>query len=415
MTSPLPKELFLLDPEITYLTHGTFGATLRPVFEKYREWQRVLEREPVEFLGRRFNDLMRDARAPLAAYVHADPNDLVYVPNATTGLNIVARSLQTFRETSLQPGDEILATDHEYGALDRTWHFVCSKSGAVHKTQPIPVPVTTAETFVERFWQGVTPRTRVVFLSHITSPTALIFPVKEICRRAREAGIISIIDGAHALGQIPLDMQDIGADFYASNAHKWLCTPKGSAFLYARREMQHLVEPLVVSWGYESLRPSGSRFIDEHEWTGTDDISAYLSVPEAIKFYEEHDWDAVRAQCHELVRYARDRIGAITNVTAQHIQPLDHPTTRPTDYPTIPHLCPDSPAWFMQMATIPLPESVRIEADGSAPLQARLMNEFKIEVPILGWQGKPYVRVSIQAYNSKEDVDRLAEALEKLL
>lgn len=382
MTSPLPKDLFLLDPEITYLTHGTFGATLRPVFEKYREWQRALEREPVEFLGRRFNDLMRDARAPLAAYVHADPNDLVYVPNATTGLNIVARGLQ------LNPGDEILATDHEYGALERTWRFLCKKSGAIYKTQRIPVPVTTAEEFIEMFWHGITPRSRVLFLSHITSPTALIFPLKEICRRAREAGIISIIDGAHALGQIPLDLQDLGADFYASNAHKWLCTPKGSAFLYARREMQHLVEPLVVSWGYESLRPSGSRFIDEHEWTGTDDISAYLSVPEAIKFYDEHNWDAVRAQCHELVRYARVRIGA-------HVQ----------------HICPDSPDWFMQMVAIPLPESVRIEADGSAPLQARLMNEFKIEVPILGWQGKPYVRVSIQAYNSKEDVDRLADAL----
>ncbi len=406
---PLPKDLFLLDPDVTFLNHGSFGATLRPVFDKYQWWQRELEREPVEFLGRRFNDLMRDARAPLAAYVHANADDLVYVPNATTGLNIIARSLQ------LDPGDEILATDHEYGALDRTWRFLCKKSGAIYKTHPIPVPVTTAEDFVEKFWHGITPRTRIVFLSHITSPTALIFPVKEICRRAREAGIISIIDGAHALGQIPLDMQDIGADFYASNAHKWLCAPKGSAFLYARREMQPLVEPLVVSWGYETLRPSASRFIDEQEWTGTRDFAAYLSVPEAIQFYQEHDWDAVRAQCHALAQYARERIGAIAHATAQHIRPPDRLTIRPPDYPTIPHICPDSTEWYMQMVAVPLPESVRVEPDGSSRLQKRLMDEFKIEVPVLAWQGKPYVRVSIQAYNSKEDVDRLVEAVKTLL
>ncbi|MBM3128713.1 MAG: aminotransferase class V-fold PLP-dependent enzyme [Chloroflexi bacterium] len=210
------KELFLLDPEIVFLNHGSFGATPRPVFDAYQNWQRELERQPVEFLGRRFNNLMRDARAALAAYVHADAADLIYAPNATTALNIVARSLR------LNPGDEILTTDHEYGALDRTWRFIARKTGAVYRAQPIPVPITTPEDFVARLWAGVTPRTRVVFLSHITSPTALIFPVAEICRRARAAGIISIVDGAHTIGQIPLNPEEIGADFYASNLHKWL-------------------------------------------------------------------------------------------------------------------------------------------------------------------------------------------------
>ena len=210
------KELFLLDPEIVFLNHGSFGATPRPVFDAYQNWQRELERQPVEFLGRRFNNLMRDARAALAAYVHADAADLIYAPNATTALNIVARSLR------LNPGDEILTTDHEYGALDRTWRFIARKTGAVYRAQPIPVPITTPEDFVARLWAGVTPRTRVVFLSHITSPTALIFPVAEICRRARAAGIISIVDGAHTIGQIPLNLEEIGADFYASNLHKWL-------------------------------------------------------------------------------------------------------------------------------------------------------------------------------------------------
>ena len=400
--SPLSKELFLLDPSITYLNHGSFGATARPVFEKYQWWQRELEREPVDLLGRRFNDLMRDARAPLAAYIHAHPDDIVYVPNATTGLNIVARSLR------LNPGDEILTTDHEYGALDRTWRFLCKKSGAILKPISIPVPLTTAENFIDTFWSGVTLRTRVIFLSHITSPTALIFPVREICRRARERGIISIIDGAHALGQIPLDMEDIGADFYSSNAHKWLCAPKGSAFLYARREMQYVVEPLVVSWGYESQHPSGSQFIDEQEWTGTKDYAAFLTVPEAINFFEKHNWDSVRADCHANAQYAREKIMGVLRVYNRR-NPKHSGGSGASE-----QLCPDSPEWYSQMFTVPLLQSVETEPGKPAPLQKRLLEEFNIEVPVLAWQDKPYMRVSIQAYNSRADVDRLVEALEKL-
>jgi isopenicillin-N epimerase len=215
LQSPLSRSLFLLDPNVVFLNHGSFGATPRPVFEKYQWWQQELERQPVEFLGRRFNDVMRAARAALAAYVHTDADNLVYAPNATTALNIVARSLP------LQPGDGIISTDHEYGALDRTWQFLCRKTGAVYQPVLIPLPVTTTEDFIEQVWARVTPHTRVLFLSHITSPTALIFPIQELCRRARAAGITSIIDGAHAVGQIPLDMGAIGADFYASNAHKW--------------------------------------------------------------------------------------------------------------------------------------------------------------------------------------------------
>ena len=372
------KNHFLLDPEIVFLNHGSFGATPRPVFETYQAWQRELERQPVEFLGRRHNDLMREARVKLGAYIHAEADDVVYVPNATTGLNIVARSLH------LKPGDEILTTDHEYGALDRTWQFLCRQTGAVYKQQPVPLPLTTADDFIEQFWAGVTPRTRVVFFSHITSPTALIFPAQEICRRARQAGIISIIDGAHAVGQIPLDMQTIGADFYSSNAHKWLCAPKGSAFLYARREMQCLVEPLVVSWGYESEKPGASKFIDEQEWTGTRDIAAFLSVPAAIDFFAAHDWARVRLECHALAQSARSRIAALTG---------------------LPPLCPDSSDWYMQMFAAPLPPC------DAAQVKIRLYDEFQIEVPIVTWQNRQFIRVSIQAYNSTDDIDRLIEAL----
>jgi isopenicillin-N epimerase len=384
MNPPLPKDLFLLNPDIAFLNHGSFGATPKPVFEKYQWWQRELERQPVELLGtqRRFGGLMREARAALAAYVHAGANDLVYVPNATTGLNVVARGLH------LQAGDEILTTDHEYGALDRTWRFLCKQTGARYTYQPIPLPMTTKQDFVERFWAGVTTRTRVIFLSHITSPTALIFPLKEICRRARAAGILSVIDGAHAVGQIPLDMEDLGADFYSSNLHKWANCPKGSAFLYARPDKQQLVEPLVVSWGYESERPSVSRFIDEQEWTGTRDPSAYLTVPEGIKFLADHNWDKIRVECHALAQHARTRIGELTG---------------------LPHICPDSTDWYMQMFTASLPPC------DTASLKARLYDEFGVEVPIVTWQDQPFIRVSIQAYNSASDVDRLLAGLARLL
>lgn len=378
----LPKDLFLLDPEVVFLNHGSFGATPRPVFEQYQTWQRELERQPVEFLGRRFAGLLREARSVLAAHVRTAAGNLVYVPNATTALNILARSLR------LNPGDEILTTDHEYGAIDRMWRFLCGQTGACYRLVPVSVPVTTAEEIIEQLWAGVTPRTRVLFFSHITSPTALTFPVQELCRRARAAGLLSIVDGAHALGQVPLDLEAIGADFYTANAHKWLCAPKGSAFLYARPAVQALVEPLVVSWGDELPAATGSRFLDELQWTGTRDIAAYLAVPAAIRFCREHRWDDLRARCHALACEAREEIATLTG---------------------LPQICPDSADWFAQMVTVPLPP-----CDGPR-LQVDLYEKFHIEVPVMEWQGRQYLRVSIAAYNSRQDLEQLYEALHKLL
>ncbi|MBI3975655.1 MAG: aminotransferase class V-fold PLP-dependent enzyme, partial [Armatimonadetes bacterium] len=218
--SPL-RALFLLRPDVIFLNHGSFGACPRPVFEAYQGWQRELEAQPVEFLGRRFPDLMREARTALAGFVGADPDDLVYVPNATTGVNIVARSLP------LEPGDEVVSTDQEYGAAEKIWRFVCERRGARFIQAPLPVSVGAREQIVEALWAQVTPRTRVLFFSHLTSPTAVILPVAELVRRAREAGIITVIDGAHAAGQIPFALDALGADFYAANCHKWMCAPKG--------------------------------------------------------------------------------------------------------------------------------------------------------------------------------------------
>ena len=378
----LLRDLFLLRPDVIFLNHGSFGACPRPVFEVYQSWQLELERQPVEFLGRRFTDLLREARKSLAAYVGADADELVYVPNATTGLNIVARSLL------LQEGDEVLATDHEYGALDRTWRFICGKHGARYIRQPVPLPIESAEQVVEAIWSGVTPRTRVLFISHITSPTAIIFPVVKLVRRAREAGLLSIVDGAHTPGQIPLDLHALGADFYSGTCHKWAMSAPGSAFLYARREMQRLVEPLVVSWGWESEKPGPSRFIDEQEWQGTRDLAAHLSVPAAIKFMEEHDWPRVQQDCHGLVRYARQRVMELTGLSP---------------------ITPDSPEWFAQMAALPIPN-----CDLDA-LKRRLYAEFRIEIPPIEWNGRQFLRISIQAYNTREDVDALVGALKILL
>ncbi len=229
------KRFFLLDPRITFLNHGSFGATPRPVLRAFRRWQMEMERQPVEFLGRRFADLMQVARGELAAYLGTYPDNLFYATNVTEALNSVARSLD------LGPGYEVLATDHEYGALDRTWRFLAKKRGFTYINQPVPMPLTTSSTFVEAFWAGVSPRTRIIFLSHVTSPTALRFPVEEIVRKARQEGILSVVDGAHAPGQIPLRLDELGADFYGGNLHKWLCAPKGAGFLYARSEVQELV------------------------------------------------------------------------------------------------------------------------------------------------------------------------------
>ncbi len=387
------KNEFLLDPTIHFLNHGSFGACPRPVFEAYQNWQRELERQPVEFLGRRITSLMAEARAALAAYLGASADEVVFFTNPTTAINMVARNVK------LQPGDEILTTDHEYGAMDRTWRFACKQTGAAYIYQPIPLPVTTPEAFVETFWAGVTNRTRVIFISHITSPTALAFPVGDICQRAREHGILTIVDGAHAPGQIPLDLSALGCDLYTGACHKWLCAPKGAAFLFVRREIQSWLDPLVVSWGYERDCPSASQFIDYHEWQGTRDMAAFLSVPAAIEFQRTHDWPAVRERCQALAIATRRRINALTGL--------------PEDCPPPPQPSPLSPTpyhWFTQLFNARLPSKTDLDA-----LKRRLYDEFRIEVPMIFWNGQKFIRVSIQAYNDESDADALLAALEQAI
>jgi isopenicillin-N epimerase len=374
------REDFLLDPSVVFLNHGSFGACPKPVFEAYQRWQLELERQPVEFLGRRIDGLLNEARAALAAYLNTERDRLVFVQNATTGVNIVARSLP------LKAGDEIVTTDHEYGACDHTWGWVCEQTGARYVRAAIPLPVTTHADFVERMWAAVTPRTKVIYLSHVTSPTALIFPVQEICRRARQAGILTVIDGAHAPGQIPVDLTAIDADFYTGNLHKWLCAPKGSAFLYARPDYQAWLVPPTISWGWTPDRT----YVTAHQQQGTRDPSAYLAVPAAIQYQAEHHWDEVRARCHALIRETRQRIAALTGLDP---------------------IAPDDAGWYMQMAAIPLP----LQSEEWQSFKTRLYDQHRIEAPIICWGGKVYIRISAQGYNTREDIDRLVSALSEML
>ncbi|MFC1849454.1 aminotransferase class V-fold PLP-dependent enzyme [candidate division CSSED10-310 bacterium] len=376
------RDLFLLDSEVIFLNHGSFGACPRPVFEKYQHWQVELERQPVAFLDRQYSQLLQQARHDLGRFIGAEPDNLVYIPNATIGLNIVAHSL------NLAPGDEILTTDQEYGALDRMWLFLCAKWGAHYNRQPLNLPLFSTDTVIDTIWSGVTDRTRILFLSHITSSTALILPLKELIQRARNRGIITIIDGAHAPGHIPLNLADLGADFYVGNCHKWLMAPKGAAFLYTRKSKQPLLRPLIISWGGTNRKKGISPYLDEFEFQGTRDIAAYLSVPAAIAFMRDYNWDQIRNKCHGLVRYARQEISALTGL-------------RP--------LTPDSPSWFGQMAAFPLPPG-----DGDT-LQKRLYQNFAIEIPATTIGDQQFLRLSVQGYNSQADIEALLGALKQVL
>ncbi len=388
------RELFQLDPQLIFLNHGSFGACPRAVTLAQ------MEANPVAFLSRRSGVLLQQARAALGIYLGADPDDLAFIPNATTGVNIVARSLQ------LQPGDEILATDHEYGACDATFRFACERTGAAYKRVEIPLPFD-AEGFTDRLMAAVTPRTRLIFLSHITSATALIFPVERVCAAARAQGILTLVDGAHAPGQINLNLTEIGADFYTGNGHKWMCGPKGSAFLHARREHHDLLHAPVVSWGYvaEALDAATPGLADHSaqasprltaafdayagigalqrrlQWQGTRDVSAWLALPSAMAFQAEHDWDCVRQRSHRM---------AVETM---------HALCKRFDWAPI-----ASDGDWGQMAAIPVPHQ------DAAGLQRRLFEESRIEVPVTQHQGQCFVRVSVQGYVTEADLQALLEA-----
>jgi len=377
------RDLFLLDPELVFLNHGSFGACPREVLEAQQHWQREMERNPVAFLGRRSAGLLAQARAALGAALGAQGEHLVFVPNATTGVNVVAHSL------ALRAGDEVLTTDLEYGACDAAWRHVCAQRGAHYRRVEIPLPYRRDDV-MPRLLAAVTPRTRLIYASHITSTTALILPVSALCAAARERGIATLIDGAHAPGQIPLDIDAIGADFYVGNCHKWMCAPKGSGFLHARPEHHAQLDATVISWGYAEDTGGHSGF-DAYlgrtlferrlQWQGTRDIAGWLAVPAALEFQARHDWPAVRARCHALARHA------LETLTQRHgLAPIAQDDD------------------WAQMVAIPVPPQ-----DPEA-LRGRLYDESGIEIPVTTHAGQVFVRLSVQGYNTPQDVERLVEA-----
>lgn len=376
------QQRFLLDRRITFLNHGSFGACPRPVFESYQNWQNRLEQQPVRFMLDEIFNHLRNSREMLGAYLNCSGDDLVFVPNPTTAVNTVMRSL------TLEPGDEILSTNHEYGALVRAWKKFSGETGTRFIQRQIELPVTTKEVFVDQFLAGVSEKTRVIFISQITSPTALIFPVQEICARARELGLFTIIDGAHVPGHIPLNISEIDPDIYTGACHKWLCAPKGCSFLYVRREVQPRIQPLVTSWGLEIRKNNESAFIAEHEWQGTRDLSAYLTIPSAIKFQDEYLTETVKKDCRKLTREARDRL-------------LDLTGTEP--------LCPGDETWLGQMA------SVEIPVKNPNDFGQMLFSKYRIEIPVFAWESRHFLRISVQAYNNREQIEALLMAVNTLL
>jgi len=374
---------FLLDSDVIYLNHGSFGATPKVVFETYQRFQRELERDPVRFLQREMPDMLAESRTRLGEFIGCAAKDIVLVANPTFATNTVARSLK------LSFGDEVLTSNHEYGACRRAWHFVSEKRGFRIVEHEISLPVGPLDQLIEDFWSAVTPRTKVIFLSHITSPTALQLPVEAICERARAAGILTVIDGAHVPGQRPLDLSQVGADFYMGACHKWLCAPKGASFFYAHPDVQAMIEPLIIGWGWGPDRQfdSGNEFQDSHFWLGTRDLAAYLSIPAAIDFQKQHDWPAIQQRCHQMALDFLKRASEITGIEPVHRSELFH-----------------------QMALLETPQIV-----DAKQTQRRLYDEYRIEVPIVPWGDRTFIRVSVQAYNSSADLDALVSAVADLV
>jgi isopenicillin-N epimerase len=383
--------MWTLDPAIDFLNHGSFGACPRPVLEVQQRLRDELEREPVRFLARELEDRLAEARAALGTFLGADPDDLAFVPNATTGVNTVLRSLE------LGPGDELLLTDHAYGACRNAAQAAAARAGARVVAAAVPFPLRGPEAVLDAVTAAVSPRTRLVLLDHVTSPTGLVFPVAELVRELDRRGLDVLVDGAHAPGMLPLDLGALGAAYYAGNCHKWLCAPKGAGFLYVRRDRQAGVRPLVISHGAGSPRPDRSRFRLEFDWVGTVDPTAWLAVPEAIRVLGAAvpgGWPALMARNRALALEAR---GLLCAALGQ---------------------APPAPdAMLGALASVPLPGAPRPAPPARDPLQDTLFTRHRIEVPVIAWPRSPgrLLRVSAQLYNTAAQFLRLARALPALL
>ncbi len=374
------KDWFLLDPDITFLNHGSYGACSKPVFKEYQDWQQKLENQPVQFMTNQVYSAMEKSRESMSQFVGCDEKELVFFQNPTTAVTNVIYNLD------LKPGDEVLMSNHEYGALVRAWKMWGKKTGVKIIQQDISMPVTTEENFIEDFWTGVTDQTKVIFLSHITSSTALIFPIEKIIKLAKEQNILTIIDGAHVPAHIPLNIHELGCDFYTGACHKWLCAPKGSSFLFVKKEHQDWIKPVVVSWGKDGDDPTPSEFIQNFQWQGTRDMSAFLTIPTAINFYIK-EIKPYQAACKKIIQDTYSEFSSVLNT-----EPISA-----------------GREWLAQLVAHPLPKNI------PSNLKKRLWEEYQIEIPVFEWNRQEFVRVSIQIYNTQKDVDLLMSALRSLI
>jgi isopenicillin-N epimerase len=387
--------LWLLDPEITFLNHGSFGACPRAVLKFQQELRARLERQPVQFLVRDLESLLDQMRSELGHFVNASADDLVLVPNATSGVNTVLRSLRFNR------GDELLVADHEYNASRNALDFAAEQSGARVVVAKVPFPLRSADEITTAILQHMTPRTRLALLDHVTSQTGLILPIEKLVRELSKRGVQTLVDGAHAPGMVPLDLKKLGATYYTGNCHKWLCAPKTAAFLYVQRDQQKFIRPLAISHGANSSRTDRSRFLLEFGWTGTGDPTAYLSVPTAIQYMDgllPGGWAEIRQRNHALAVAARKVICDALEIGLP---------------------CPDE--LIGSLAAIPLTDmparpqrKMPLLLD---PLQDTLLREHGIEVPVIPWPAHPkrLLRISAQLYNSLPQYEWLADVLKKTL
>lgn len=380
---------FTLSENVVYLNHGSFGPSTRRTQDAKQKWSERIERQPMQFFTRDMEPALDEAMIPLADLVGTSPKNMTFVDNATFGMNVVARSIPLSR------GDEILLTDHEYGAVMRTWRERCRETGAEIVVRRLPDLLTDRDQIVDEFLEGITERTKIIVISHVTSATAAILPIQEVCAVARKMKIPVCIDGPHAVGMVPVNLDEIDCDFYAASCHKWLSAPFGTGFLYVAPRWQHRIKPAVISWGGSvSGRPSSWQ--DEFNWVGTRDVSGFLAIPEAIQCLQEYGFEKFREETHQMVRGASHRIQEITGMGA---------------------VVPDDRAWYGSMVTLPIPGEIKEgEQHGRRdPLQVALWEEYNIEIPVYSWKRTRYIRVSSHLYNTQQDIDLLLQALKRLL
>lgn len=379
-----PGDCWSLPGGVTYLNHGSFGPSPRAVRESFSKWTARLEQNPMGFLLHECEDALENSLEKLAGFTGTGRGNLVFVDNATFAMNIVAASVD------LEPGDEVLLNDHEYGAVRRIWQHRCRQTGARMVVAELPPTLKSHEETTERLFESVSDRTKIIVASHVTSPTALVFPVEEICRRARERGILSCIDGPHALATVDVSLRKLDCDFYCASCHKWLCAPFGSGFLYVNPRRQGQMKPVLVSWG-GSIAGRQPSWKDEFLWLGTRNPAAFLATADAIDFFQPQTVGQFHEQARRLLDEVLQRLASLTGLSAVTIGERSR--------------CPS-------MISLELPPSDWPASPAQRdPLQDRLRDAWRIEIPIIHWQGRRLLRVSAHLYNRREHYETLVAGL----